>query len=82
MKKKVIYRTVFQFEVLSEEPVDVSMSFIDIVRECNEGDFSGSEKVIIHNEPVVGKKAANLVQKQGSDPEFFGMDKNGNEIEL
>lgn len=80
MAKKKIYRTVIQVEVLSEDPIEHSMSLSEIQRECDEGDYSGSWDTVISNEPISGKEAANKLIEQGSDPEFFQMDEEGNEI--
>jgi hypothetical protein len=79
--KKTIYRTVFSFEVLSEEPLDTGTAFHEIVTETIQGDMSGNVQVVKQNEVVTGKRAAKLTIAQGSDPEFFGMDKDGNKLE-
>ena len=81
MKKKKIYRTVIQVEVLSEYPIEESLSLSDIQRECDEGDFSGKWKTIVDNQPISGKVAANFTIAQGSNPEFFQMDEDGNELD-
>lgn len=81
MKKGKIYRSLFTVEVLSEEPIDCSTSLTDLLEECNNGDYSGMTNLVYANHEVTGKRAANLVIKQGSDPEFFMMDENGNELE-
>ena len=84
MAKKTIYRTVIKLEILSDEPISderSSMSLAGIVEECETGSFSGSHDFTIVNQKVSGKKAVSLIQNQGSDPEFFGMDDDGNEID-
>ena len=80
MKKKVLYRTVVQFEILSEEPIPEGMDMEEIMAECEDGAYSGKTTVIAENKPVVGKRAVNMVVNQGSDPEFFQMDSRGYEI--
>lgn len=80
MKKK-IYKSTIVFQVLSDEPISPIMQLIDIVHEADFGDFSGRIKKSTMNVPIVGKNALNLVKSQGSDPMFFQMDENGNEIE-
>jgi len=81
MAKKTIYRTVIEIEVLSDEPIPEGMSLNDIEDECNEGSFSGVHDYKIRNEKLVGQDAANATLKQGSSPDFFQMDENGNELE-
>jgi hypothetical protein len=81
MKKKTIYRTVIQVVVLSEEPIPDDMSFEEIDANCVDGDFCGSSDYIEHNKPITGKEAAKAVIGTGSDPVFFQMDKDGNELE-
>jgi hypothetical protein len=80
MKKKKLYRTVVQFEVLSEEPIPEGLDFEEIMGECADGEYSGKSTVIVENKPIVGKRAVNMVVNQGSDPEFFRMDSRGYEI--
>ena len=82
MAKKKLYRTVIQIEVLSEDPIPEGMSLDQIEEECNTGSFSGVHDFIVTNEVVKGKKAAELVRKQGSSPDFFQMDENGDEIDF
>lgn len=82
MKKK-IYRTVFQFEVLSDEPINESMSLEDIAAETTDGSMSGQFlDNPIHNEKLTGLAAVTAIKKQGSSPEFFGMDDKGNDTDL
>lgn len=82
MKKK-LYRTIIQFEVLSEDPIDSNnISLADIVYETMDGDWSGNIQFQKENEAVTGKDAVKLVLDHGTDPEFFGMDNDGNEIDL
>jgi len=80
MKKKVLYKSVFQIEVLSEEPIPDDMDIDEIQEECNTGSYSGVHDWKVKNKPVVGKRAVNLVVNHGSDPEFFQMDSRGYEL--
>lgn len=72
-----------QVEILSEEyPHNLEMMPLsDIGYQIDEGDWSGSIKTVTFAKPITGKRAANAVKAQGSDPEFFQMDDKGNEIE-
>jgi len=80
MKKKILYRSVFQIEVLSEEPIPEDMNIDEIQEECNNGSYSGVHDWKVRNKEVVGKRAVNMVVNQGSDPEFFQMDSRGYEL--
>ncbi len=81
MAKKTIYKTVIRLEILSEEPIPENMSIDDIQEECNTGSFSGIHDITVANKPIKGIAAVKEMRKQGSDPDFFQMDENGNEIE-
>ena len=80
MSKK-IYRTIFRYEVLTEEPIE-QPSLSDILYMCTEGHASGAfladEKT---NEELTGKEAVKIIQAQGTDPEFFLLDEDGNDID-
>ena len=81
MKPRKIYRTIIQLTVLSEEPLHEGMGIDEIDANCEDGDFCGKADWIKVNEEVIGKEAADAVKDTGSDPEFFQMDDDGNEIE-
>jgi predicted transcriptional regulator YheO len=81
-QKKTIYRTVFQFEVLSEEPICHSLGLDDIHQEITNGDCTGrmlDNKVT--NKPLKGMAAVKAMKDVGSDTEFFNFDEKGNELE-
>jgi len=73
---KKIYRTIIQVEILSEEPYEPN-SLDQIQYDIDEGDCSGSINAKVSNEEVSGEDAVKLIESQGSDPEFFGMDSDG-----
>lgn len=81
--KRKFYRTVYQIEVLSEEKFDNEggMSLTDIDNAITDGDCSGRVTFIVNNEEKTGKEMAELLKEQGSDPEFFQLDENGNDLE-
>jgi hypothetical protein len=81
MTKKTIYKSVIIVEVLSDEPICGDMLLHEIAEECETGDFSGKHYYKVCNQPIKGIKAAKAIIEQGSSPEFFQMDENGNEIE-
>ena len=77
---KKIYKTIVQVEILSDEPYIVG-SIDDIARDISSGGESGYSEVIEDRIELSGKKAVKEIKKHGSDPEFFSMDEDGNEIE-
>jgi hypothetical protein len=79
-KKKVLYRSVIEIEVLSEDPIPEDMSLNDIEDECNTGSFSGVHDKKIMNQKLVGLDAVKATLKQGSSPDFFQMTEEGNEF--
>lgn len=73
------YKTVIKVEVLSEEPFDYD-NLSDIHNQITDGDCSGeytTTKITI----LTAKQAASTLIRQGSDPEFFQLDRNGNDLE-
>ncbi|HLO91585.1 MAG TPA: hypothetical protein VK172_10520 [Lentimicrobium sp.] len=80
MAKKTIFRSVITLEVLSDEPIPDDISLSSIANECDNGSYSGITDYKVINQPVSGKRAVKLIHAQGSDPEFFMMDENGNDI--
>jgi len=80
-KKKIIYRTVFQFEVLSETPIG-SVSLENLAEETSIGHMSGRFLTnVVDNEELTGTNATKAIKEQGTDLEFFMLDKFGNEID-
>lgn len=75
------WRTVIEVEILSdgEEPPPLMehMGIYGIAYEITDGEWSGSIKVKKQKE-VTPKRMAKLLMKQGSDPGFLRLDKNGN----
>lgn len=79
---KKIYRNVVQIEVLSDEPLKTGelTDLENVSFQIGEGDWSGRIKPVIQNLTYTGKEAVEIIQEQGSDPEFFNLDQDGNEI--
>lgn len=80
MSKRKFYKTVIQVEVLSEEPYKYE-SLSDVSFDICEGNCSGTVNSIEENIVLSSKEAAKELKKQGSDPEFFQLDKDGNNLE-
>jgi broad specificity phosphatase PhoE len=64
-----MFKTTIIFEVLSAESLG-DMELDDIIRECNEGSFSGDTKVSFE-ERVADSHMACLLEAQRSSPEFL-----------
>lgn len=79
MTKRTFYKTVIQVTVLSEEPFE-SEDLSEINYAITEGGCSGDVNTIL-TEKLDGKQIAKELQSQGSDPEFFRVDEDGNDTE-
>jgi len=80
MKKKTIYRTVIEIEILSPEPIPEDLDLEEIEGECADGEYSGKQVWKVRNEKLVGRKAVNATLAQGSSLDLFMMDEEGNEL--
>ncbi len=78
MTKRKFYRTIITVEVLSEEPYRYE-GLQNLAYDSQESCSVNSE--VTKTEEVDGVRMARLLQKQASDPEFFQLDKFGNDIE-
>jgi hypothetical protein len=78
MTERKFHRTVIHVEVLSEEPYTFSGNLSDVARQIYEGDCSGIARTI-QTEICDGARMAQLLLAQGSDPEFFMLDEEGND---
>ena len=74
------HKTVFQIEVLSEDPYPEGRSLVDIAYDITEGECSGRVHRV-SSEELDGRAMANALIEQDSDPEFFGLDQDGNKID-
>jgi hypothetical protein len=78
--KHKFYRTVYMVEVLSDEPVHFErLHEVDEARAKHE--VSGSFWDEISNEEVDGPTMATLLLHHASDPSFFGLDEEGNDLD-
>ena len=78
-KKRKFYKAVFQIEVLSEEPIP-DMSSEDIAYQTRDGHMSGHFLETTRT-TMTGKQLAEALGNQGSSPEFFRLDEDGNDID-
>jgi hypothetical protein len=77
---KRYYKTTLQVTILSEEPYPEEYNLAQVHQDITEGEMSG-EYTEISREELNGKEMAKALEDQGSDPEFFGLDSKGNEID-
>jgi hypothetical protein len=77
--KRIFHRTEITIEVLSEEYYDPE-SLGDVEHDIGLGDCSGDWHVTKRDE-VDGATMAKLLQEQASDPEFFQLDDEGNDLD-
>lgn len=80
-QKAVLYKTVIEVEILSEEVVPDNISLCDIEHEIDEGAWSGVVRTAVSSKKLEGKEAVDAVRGQGTDLDFFRMDDNGNVTE-
>lgn len=79
MSKRKFYKTIIQYEILSEEPIEcVSLSDIDY--ETTEGRWSG-RFLETKQKTLNGLETAKALEEQGSDPEFFNLNVIGEDVE-
>ena len=78
------YRVVFKTEVLIDEESlfndTPNWDLESIHYEITQGGCSGDTQ-IVESQEVSGPDMAKMLVKQGSDPEFFLLDEEGNEID-
>lgn len=74
------YRQVFTVEVLSEDVPLRCDNLSEIDYAITYGDRSGMVNETVCEE-VTAEKMAQLLMDQGSDPEFFRIDEDGNDLE-
>ena len=80
MTNRTFYKTVIKVVVISEHPISEDMDLKDIQHEVTFGDSSGQ---LIWDKPIKlnGKQAAKELMLQGTDPEFFQITEEGDNIE-
>jgi hypothetical protein len=77
--ERTFYKTVIQFEVLSEEPlgtVDLETIDYETTVGCWSGRFLDNAEKKLN-----GKQMAKALKVQGSDPEFFRLSEDGEDLE-
>ncbi len=74
------YRTTYTYTVLSENPMADSLSLTDIAYMTDEGDCVGRFGET-KTETLTSKEAADALNDAGSEPGFFMLNDDGEEIE-
>ena len=78
MSQRKFYRTVVETEVLSESPIgEIGLDTLHYM--ITEGDCSGQVRTVLQEE-LNGKQAAEALLNQASDPSFFSLTENGDDI--
>jgi hypothetical protein len=76
-KRRKFYKTVLTVVVLSEDRAPSEHHDLDVIAyNIKDGDWSG-EVACGKPQRLTGAEMADELQKQGSDPGFFQLDKNG-----
>jgi hypothetical protein len=79
--ERKFFHNIVTIHVLSEdEPLSGDMSLSDIDYAITDGDSVGGG-VEIRSEEMTGKEAATRLSAYGSEPGFFQLDEDGNDLE-
>ena len=79
MTGRKFYRTLYTVEVLSEEPLPEGITLEDINYEIVEGGCSGVVTTSVE-EVLDGAAMAKALKRQFSDPEFFRLTEDGEDV--
>ena len=77
--KRKFYRQSFTVTVLSDEPLPSTMGLSQVQHAITDGECSGQ----VERGPVEilsGKQMAKALEDQGSDPVFFGLERDGTDL--
>jgi hypothetical protein len=77
--ERKFHKTVFQIEVLSEDPVPESMGIDAVLREAIDGSYSMRVASVLAEE-LDAHQAAQALRVQGSDPGFFALTDLGEDL--
>jgi hypothetical protein len=76
-----LFKTRIVIEVLSDDgPYDGSQGLEGLAHDITDGPYSGMWDTE-SSEELTPKQMADALKKQGSAPDFFGLDDDGNEVE-
>lgn len=81
MTERKFYLHRWVFEMISEEPLPSWLSAREVIHMAEEGDCVGQMFEESLNEELDGQRAADELYGMGSEPGFFLLDDDGNDIE-
>lgn len=79
--KRDFRRSVFTFEVLSEGPIPEGYSPNDILAEAGEGEFVGAWRSV-GEERLDAKATVSALYRMGSEPAFFQLNDEGEDVDV
>ena len=79
MTNRKFYKTTFKIVVLSEDPIH-ELDTAGVLEECEAGDLV-LQKTDSTAEEMNGEEAAEALYEAGSQPEFFGLNDEGEDSE-
>ena len=80
MTERKFYRTTITVTVLSEEPIPSELNLQELAYEMDEGEYVGFYPTT-NIEELDGKQMAEALVKAGSEPEFFQLNDNGDDLD-
>lgn len=80
MSPRKFYRTIYSVEILSQEPIPGELDLHTVLGMAQDGDYSGRNVKTCQDE-INAKDAATFLKVHGSEPAFFSIDDEGNEIQ-
>jgi len=80
MKPKKLFKSTIKIEVLSDEKIPEDTPLAKILHETDEGMWVARRMWDGRNNKVIGNEAVKECEKFGTEPDFFEMDYNGNEL--
>lgn len=80
MTSRKFYKTTYKVEILSEDPIPDDMDLTSTLFEATEGGYSG-DVVREGTDEIDGKQAAEALLQQHSDPSFFRLTADGEDLD-
>jgi hypothetical protein len=84
--KRTFYKSTLKIEVLCEYPLRVDLvsgeiELPDIITNFMESNDTSLVWEVVGEEEITAKEAAIILIEHDSDPEFFSLDEDGNDVE-
>ncbi len=76
------YRTHYAFRVLSQKPIPQDLELFQVLHECVEASYVLEARDYMQQERLSGREAADALYGAASEPGFFGLDDEGQDVEL